>query len=157
MISCGNYQCGRNTTTTQLPEYHHNNFRVNQQRGRPWRLHDFDGIPGNARYKKSICKADANDATTKTTLFAQPQRQHCNDTIVNFSVTKSQALGYAPARFATDFCALLYNLFPIAWCVIIAKSAISAKSVTTSANVLPILAVYWTEIAEFCARRRNQR
>ena len=107
-MSCGNYQFGPNTTTTQLPGQHHNNPRVNQQRGRPWRLHDFDGMPGNARYKKNICKAGANGATTKTTLFAQPQRQHCNDTIVNFSVTKSQALGYAPARFATDFCTLLY-------------------------------------------------
>ena len=157
-MSCGNYQFGPNTTTTQLPEKHHNNFIVvNQQRGRPWRLHDFDGTPDNARYKKSICKADANDATTKTTLFAQPPRQHCNDTIVNFSVTKSQALGYAPARLATGFCALLYNPFSIAWCSVIAKTAISAKSVTTSINVLPILDVYWTEIAEFCARRRNQR
>ena len=156
-MSCGNYQFGPNTTTTQLPEQHHNNPRVNQQRGRPWRLHDFDGMSGNARYKKNICKAGANGATTKTTLFAQPQRQHCNDTIVNFSVTKSQALGYAPARFATDFCTLFYNPFSIAWCFIVAKSAISAKSVAASANVLPILDVYWTEIAEFCAIRCNQR
>ena len=114
-------------------------------------------MPGNARYKKSICKDDANDATTKTTLFAQPQRQHCNDTIVNFSVTKSQALGCAPARVATDFCTLLYNPFSIARCLIIAQSVIPAKSVAASANVLPILNVYWTEIAEFCARKRNQR
>jgi hypothetical protein len=29
--------------------------------------------------------------------------------------------------------------------------------VAASANVLPILNVYWTESAEFCAERRNQR
>ena len=104
-----------------------------------------------------ICKADANDATAKTTLFAQPQRQHCNDTIVNFSVTKNQALDCAPARFATGFCALLHNPFSTAWCFIIAKSALSAKSVAAPANVLPILTVYWTEIAEFCATKCNQR
>ena len=69
----------------------------------PWRLYDFDGMPGNACYKTRLCKADANDATTKTTLFAQPPRRPGNDTIVNFSGTKRQALGYAPARFGTDF------------------------------------------------------
>ena len=72
-------------------------------------------------------------------------------------MTKSQALGYAPARFATDFCALLYNPFSIAWCFIIAESVIPTKSVAALANALPILDVYWTESAEFCAERRNQR
>ena len=102
-----------------LREYHHNTFRVNQQCGMPWRLHFFDGMPANARYNTNICAADANGATAKTTLFAQPQRRRCNDTIVNFSVTKSEALGDAPARFATDFCTLLYNPFSIAGCFII--------------------------------------
>ena len=72
-------------------------------------------------------------------------------------MAKSEALGDAPARFATDFCTLLYNPFPNAWCFISAKSVISVKSVAAPANVLPILNVYWTEIAEFRATRCNQR
>ena len=114
--------------------------------------------PSNARYKKSTCKADANDASTKNDAFRAPTKtalQGYNRKFV--SMTKSQPLGCALAPFATDVSTLLYNLFSIAWCFIIAKSVIFAKSVATSANVLPILNVYRTEIAEFCARTRKQR
>ena len=42
-------------------------------------------------------------------------------------------------------------------CLIAAKSVVSVKNVATLQNVLPVLNVYWTEIAEFCAATRNQR
>ena len=42
-------------------------------------------------------------------------------------------------------------------CLIAAKSVISVKNVATLQNVLPVLNVYWTEIAEFCAATYNQR